>query len=245
MAGRPVTDAEQKHVIILINHAAHQAVPIPQVLVPAALTRFLTAAAELAEDVNLAVTHLLLTGAPFIQPAMVIAVRMGLLNLVTRVVAVQGALPEEAEVLVVDPEVEAAPVAPAVATTVRATVMLPFPAARPDVVTEVRSKENTGPLRKLRQQKNAVAAAQSNLLAAAFPATLAEQFIMMGICPVTRLKAKHQVPAAHLTPDKAAAVAKQQKPLCFQRGFSFYQTHTNQNYRLSLKYSLAFLYFPV
>ncbi|MBP3346602.1 MAG: hypothetical protein J6L86_06215, partial [Alphaproteobacteria bacterium] len=81
--------------------------------------------------------------------------------------------------------------------------------------------------------------------AAAFPATLAEQFIMMGICPVTRLKAKHHVPAAHSTPDKAAAVAKQQKPLFFQRGFSFYQTHTNQNYRLSLKYSLAFLYFPV
>ena len=227
-----------------MNPAARRAVPIPQVLVPVALTRFPTVAAELAGVVNLVVIATLRTGVPFTRHVMATAVLTELSNLVTRVAEAPVAPPAGAVTAAAD-QAEEAPVAPAVATTVRATVMLPFPAARPAAVTEVRSKENTGPLRKLRQQKNVVAAAQSNLLAAAFQATLAEQFIMMGICPVTRLKAKHHVPAAHSTPDKAAAVAKQQKPLCFQRGFSFYQTHTNQNYRLSLKYSLAFLYFPV
>ena len=228
-----------------MNPAARRAVPIRQALVPAALTRFPMDAAELAGVVNLVVVRLLIIGAPFTRHVMATAVLTVLLILATHVAADQDVLPAGAVTAAADQEVEADPVAPAVAPTVRATVMLPFPAALPDVVTEVRSKENTGSLRKLRQQKNAVAAAQSNLLAAAFPATLAEQFIMMGICPVTSLKAKHHVPAAHSTPDKASAVAKQQKPLFFQRGFSFYQTHINQNYRLSLKYSLAFLYFPV
>ena len=229
-----------------MNPAARRAVPIPQVLVPVALTRFPTVAAELADVVNLVVIATLRTGVPFTRHVMATAVLTVLLILATHVAADQDVLPAGAEVIAAaDQEVEAAPVAPAVAPTVRATVMLPFPAAQPDVVTEVRSKGNTGLLPKLQQQKNAVAAAQSNLLAAAFPVINAEQLIIANIHLAMPPKQQHHVPAAHSTPDKAAAVAKQQKPLFFQRGFSFYQTHTNQNYRLSLKYSLAFLYFPV
>ena len=41
-----------------MNPAARRAVPIPQVLVPVALTRFPTAAAELADVVNLVVLTL-------------------------------------------------------------------------------------------------------------------------------------------------------------------------------------------
>ena len=73
--GQPETAAAQKLVIILIKPAARQVVLIQQVLVPADLIRFLTAVAELAHDVNLVVTPLLLTGVPFIQPVTAIVVK--------------------------------------------------------------------------------------------------------------------------------------------------------------------------
>ena len=56
--GQPVTDVTPKPVIILINPAVRRAVPIPQALVPAGLTRFPTDAAELADVVNLVVLTL-------------------------------------------------------------------------------------------------------------------------------------------------------------------------------------------
>ena len=89
--GQPETAAAQKLVIILIKPAARQVVLIQQVLVPADLIRFLTAVAELAHDVNLVVTPLLLTGVPFIQPVTAIAVKTEQFNLVTADVVVQGA----------------------------------------------------------------------------------------------------------------------------------------------------------
>ncbi len=55
--GRPVTGVTPRLVIILINHAAHQAVPIHQATVPAALIILVTGVAELAKDVNLVVLH--------------------------------------------------------------------------------------------------------------------------------------------------------------------------------------------
>ena len=228
-----------------MNPAARRAVPIRQALVPAALTRFPTDAAELAGVVNLVVIATLRTGVPFTRHVMATAVLTVLLILATHVAADQDVLPAGAVTAAADQEVEAAPVAPAVAPTVRATVMLLFPAPRPAVVTAARSKGNTGQLPKPQQLKNAAAEAPPKHLAAECPAMVAETSSIPNIRLAMPPKQQHHVPAAQSTPDKAAAVAKQQKPLCFQRGFSFYQTHTNQNYRLSLKYSLAFLYFPV
>ena len=75
MAVRPVTDAEQRLVIIRINPVVRRVVPIRQVLVPAGLTQSLTGAAELAEDVNPAVHRRRRTGVPFTQPVMAIAAR--------------------------------------------------------------------------------------------------------------------------------------------------------------------------
>ena len=75
MAVRPVTDAEQRPVIILINPVVRRVVLIRQVLVPAGLTQSLTVAAELAEDVNPAATRLLPTGVQSIQPVMAIAAK--------------------------------------------------------------------------------------------------------------------------------------------------------------------------
>ena len=57
-ADQPQMNAEQRPVIILINPAVRRAVPIPQALVPAGLTRFPTDAAELADVVNLVVLTL-------------------------------------------------------------------------------------------------------------------------------------------------------------------------------------------
>ena len=100
-AAQPVTDVTPKPVIILINPAAHRAVPIPQVLVPAALTRFPTVAAELADVVNLVVIATLRTGVPFTRHVMATAVLTELSNLVTHVAAAQDVLPAGAEVIAV------------------------------------------------------------------------------------------------------------------------------------------------
>ena len=96
MAGQPVTDVIQRLVIILIRLAVRQAVPIRQALVPAVPTRFPTAAADLAEDVNPVVIHLLQTGVPFTQPATGIAAKTGLSILVIHAAAGQDALQAEA-----------------------------------------------------------------------------------------------------------------------------------------------------
>ena len=74
MAGRPVTDVEQKPAIILIKLAARRAVLMNMVAHVEQLP-FLTVAAELAQDVNLVVIATLLTGVPFIQPVMATAAR--------------------------------------------------------------------------------------------------------------------------------------------------------------------------
>lgn len=100
-------------------------------------------------------------------------------------------------------------------------VTQPSPAEQPDVVTAVLSEENTGLLHRHQPQKNAVAAAQPNLslLSQDMPAV---RYIMTDICPATMRSVRLHAPAEPLT-SGAAAVAKQQKPLCFQRGFSFAQ----------------------
>ena len=65
----------QKTVIILINHAAHQAVQIsPDVL--AVQLQFLTVVAELVQNVNLVVIAPLQTGVLFTQPVMEIVALM-------------------------------------------------------------------------------------------------------------------------------------------------------------------------
>ena len=65
-ADRPVTDVTPKHAIILINPVVRRVVPTsPDVL--AGQLPFLTVAAELVQDVHLAVTHLLQTGVRFTQ----------------------------------------------------------------------------------------------------------------------------------------------------------------------------------
>ena len=74
MAVRPVTDAEQRLVIIRINPAVRRVVQALTV-VHAAAIQFLTGAAELAEDVNPAATRLLPTGVQSIQPVMAIAAK--------------------------------------------------------------------------------------------------------------------------------------------------------------------------
>ena len=95
MAAQPVTDVTPKPVIILIKPAAHQAVPIPQVLVPVALTRFPTVAAELADVVNLVVIATLRTGVPFTRHVMATAVLTEPWNHVIRNAAGQGAAARE------------------------------------------------------------------------------------------------------------------------------------------------------
>ena len=117
--------------------------------------------------------------------------------------------------------VPAADQAAVLQTTVQEVVTQPSPAEQPDVVTAVLSEENTGLLHRHQPQKNAVAAAQPNLslLSQDMPAV---RYIMTDICPATMRSVRLHVPAEPLT-SEAAAVAKQQKPLCFQRGFSFAQ----------------------
>ena len=78
-----------------MNPAARRAVPIPQVLVPVALTRFPTVAAELADVVNLVVIATLRTGVPFTRHVMATAVLTELSNLVTRVAEDQDAAARE------------------------------------------------------------------------------------------------------------------------------------------------------
>ena len=78
-----------------MNPAARRAVPIPQVLVPVALTRFPTVAAELADVVNLVAVRLLIIGAPFTRHVMATAVLTELSNLVTRVAEDQDAAARE------------------------------------------------------------------------------------------------------------------------------------------------------
>ena len=80
--------------------------------------------------------------------------------------------------------------------------------ALPAAVTEVRSKGNTGLLPKLQQQKNAVVEVSPNPLAEEFPVINAEQLIIANIHLAMPPKQQHHVPAAHLTPDKAANAAK-------------------------------------
>ena len=75
-----------------MNPAARRAVPIPQVLVPVALTRFLTAAAALAKDVRLAAIHLLRIGALITDLVTVTAVPTEHGNLVMNVAVVPAAL---------------------------------------------------------------------------------------------------------------------------------------------------------
>ncbi len=84
-----------------MNPAAHRAVPIPQALVPAALTRFPTVAAELADVVNLVVIATLRTGVPFTRHVMATAVLTELSNLVTHVAVAPVAPPAGAEVIAV------------------------------------------------------------------------------------------------------------------------------------------------
>ena len=93
-------DAATSHVII-INPAARRAVPIPQALVPAALIRFPTVAAELADVVNLVAVRLLIIGAPFTRHVMATAVLTELSNLVTHVAVAPVAPPAGAEVIAV------------------------------------------------------------------------------------------------------------------------------------------------
>ena len=89
-AAQPVTDVIPKLVIILINPAAHRAVPvIPDVLV--ALIPFLTAAAVPAQNVLPAVTHLLLTGVLIMEHAMVTVAKTVLGIHVMNVAVGQGA----------------------------------------------------------------------------------------------------------------------------------------------------------
>ena len=65
-AAQPVTDVTPRPVIILINPVVRRVVPTsPDVL--AGQLPFLTVAAELVQDVHLAVTHLLQTGVRFTQ----------------------------------------------------------------------------------------------------------------------------------------------------------------------------------
>lgn len=92
MAVRPRTDVIQRLVTIRTKPAVRQVVPIPQVLVLAALTRFLTAAAELAKDVRLAAIHLLRIGALITDLVTVTAVPTEHGNLVMNVVAVLAAV---------------------------------------------------------------------------------------------------------------------------------------------------------
>ena len=75
MAVQPVTDAEQRPVIILINPVVRRVVLIRQVLVPAGLTLYPMDAAVHAEDVNPAVHLRRQTGVPFTQPVMAIAAK--------------------------------------------------------------------------------------------------------------------------------------------------------------------------
>ena len=93
VAGRPKMGAATKPVIILIKLVVRQAVPIPQALVPAALTRFPMVAGGLAKGVLLAVTRPLPTGAPSILHVMATAAKTALLILVIRNAAVTAALP--------------------------------------------------------------------------------------------------------------------------------------------------------
>ena len=89
-AGQPVTDVIPKLVIILINPAAHRAVPvIPDVL--AALIPFLTVAAVPVQNVLPAVTHLLLTGVLIMEHAMVTVAKTVLGIHVMNVAVGQGA----------------------------------------------------------------------------------------------------------------------------------------------------------
>ena len=94
-AVRPVTGVTPKPVIILINPVVRRVVPIPQALVPAALTRFPTAAAELADVVNLVAVRLLIIGAPFTRHVMATAVLTEPWNHVIRNAEVQDAAARE------------------------------------------------------------------------------------------------------------------------------------------------------
>ena len=106
-------------------------------------------------------------------------------------------------------------------------------------------------LPKLQQQKNAVVEVSPNPLAEEFPVINAEQLIIANIHLAMPPKQQHHVPAAHLTPDKAANAAKtpttslETERFFFSLQFKNIIRHNIQFYRLSLKYSLAFLYFPV
>ena len=106
MAVQPVTDAEQRLVIIRINPAVRRVVQALTV-VHAAAIQFLTGAAALALNVLHAVTHLHQTGVPSIQPVMVIAVQTERFNLVILVVAAQAAPPAGEVALAGLPEAEA------------------------------------------------------------------------------------------------------------------------------------------
>ena len=96
-AAQPVTDVIPKLVIILINPAAHRAVPvIPDVL--AALIPFLTDAAVPVQNVLPAAVRLLITGAPFTQPVTGIAVltepwNHAIRNAAAQVAAARGEAP--------------------------------------------------------------------------------------------------------------------------------------------------------